>query len=123
MAALSYVLRLGLRMRQHLAGAFEQATSINKLEMSWGRKKPQAAPGAVMGSVVGAIIGAGLGYALGCKTGCDPEEDVLAKSSAIIGVGFGFLGGSMFGAAIGASSRSEWWEQVSLEQLRIYGNR
>ena len=98
-------------------------TSINKLEMSWGRKKPQAAPGAVIGSVVGAIIGAGLGYALGCKTGCDPEEDVLAKSSAIIGVVFGILGGSMFGAAIGVSSRSEWWEQVSLEQLRSYGNR
>ena len=81
------------------------AGSITKLEASSGQKS-----NALLGLGIGAVVGA-IGGVVYCKNAvCDQE----AKAAAIFS-----LPGALIGVLIGAAIKTEKWEEVPLDQLRV----
>ena len=93
--------------------------SVKRLEVVRGRKS-NAAMGAGIGLVVGFVAGAVFGYASyeECEGWCmfapaGPEETAMFGAAL-----FGF-GGIVVGALIGASSKTDRWQEVPLDRLRV----
>jgi hypothetical protein len=61
------------------------------------------------GAVAGAIIGIGSGA----------EWDLPAEHAALLGAGALGLAGTVVGAFVGLSIKTERWEEVPLDQLRL----
>ena len=81
------------------------AGSITKLEASSGQKS-----NALLGLGIGAVVGA-IGGVVYCENAvCDQK----AKAAAIFS-----LPGALIGVLIGAAIKTEKWEEVPLDQLRV----
>jgi hypothetical protein len=98
-----------------LAGAVSTMTfpvaSITRLEVSRARKS-HTLIGAGIGFVVGALAGAAVGPS--AITG-----DISKGGARLFGAGIGALGGTVLGLAVGAISKSDRWEEVPLDRLRV----
>jgi hypothetical protein len=77
--------------------------SITQLDVSRGRKS-----WALLGAGVGLVVGAGLGGAIGAATG---DEGGIAVGGGLVGFGLG--------TAIGAGIRSDRWDEVPLDRIRV----
>ena len=92
--------------------------SVTLLEVSRGQKSA-AGKGAGIGFLVGAGLGAGVGGVFGAALG----EGVCSGGCPAAFAGIGALGGgavgTLIGLGIGAASKSERWEEVPLDQLRV----
>ena len=111
----SVVLRIGEPATQ-LAVSL---ASVNRLEVVRGRKS-NVGTGAGIGLVVGMVAGAVFGYASfeECVSFCI-GPDIDRGENAVLGAAIFGLGGTVFGALIGASSKTERWEEVPLDRLRV----
>lgn len=91
--------------------------SVTRLEVSRGRKSNEG-PGAVVGVVVGGLLGV-----VGGATGCAGDGFTMATGQCALSVlGGGVvvgLVGLVFGQEIGRSIKTDRWEQVPLDQLRV----
>ena len=89
--------------------------SITRLEVQRGRKT-NARKGAWIGALSLGLAGVGLGIAGCADYDCDGDE-----WSAVIGVlgGVGALGGGLIGLGVGALIKTERWEEVPLDRLRV----
>ncbi len=94
--------------------------SVNRLEVVRGQKS-NVGTGAGIGLVVGMVAGAVWGYAIVdecdfCKneSGIGGREESVVLGALILG-----LGGTVFGALIGASSKTDRWREVPLDRLRM----
>ncbi len=96
---------------------------VTRLDVSRGRKT-NTGEGAVIGLLVGGVVGAVIGYAsyeeckpqgkfFSCIADLGPEYAALGGAVVI-----GLVGG-VVGALIGASSRTDRWRAVPLNQLRV----
>ncbi len=94
--------------------------SINKFEVSKGQKS-KVVTGIVNGFIIGAPAGALLG---GVRGGYD---DVPTAAVAVSGAVIGGLLGAGTGGIIGRSQKTDRWEEVPLERIRLgvgsYGER
>ncbi len=93
--------------------------SVGVLEVHRGRKS-RIGRGALIGLGVGVAVGGVSGFGL-CemdetKSGCEFHEHIFG--SLISGALFGLLGGG-FGALIGVAVRTDRWEAVPLERIRV----
>ncbi|MCH7717632.1 MAG: hypothetical protein IH876_16010 [Gemmatimonadetes bacterium] len=111
----SVVLRIGEPATQ-LAVSL---ASVKRLEVVRGRKS-NAATGAGIGLVVGMVAGAVIGYASyeECEGFC-MFAPAGRGETAVFGAALFGLGGIVFGALIGASSKTDRWEEVPLDRLRV----
>ncbi len=86
--------------------------SVTRLEVSRGQRSNVG-----KGALTGGLIGTALGLLVGGYVSTDPEffgEDAFAKTVAVLGgVGAGV------GLLIGAMSRSDRWQEVPLDRLRV----
>ena len=86
--------------------------SVTRLEVSRGRKS-RVALGAGIGALTGAatlaVIGANLNV-------CDGGYE---GACAGVGAGVGAVGGALVGLVIGAVTKTDRWEEVPLDQLRV----
>jgi hypothetical protein len=80
--------------------------SVTRLDVSRGRKR-KTVTGAVVGVLAGVAVGGGLAVA-------NSDEE-----GALIFVPFGALAGTLLGTAIGTVTKTERWEEVPLDQLRV----
>jgi hypothetical protein len=91
---------------------------VTKLEVRRGQKS-----NAGRGSLIGSLVGAGAGAALGALAGAAIPPDSCANGCVVGVAGIGALAGGAVGAlvglAIGSSSKSDRWEAVPLDQLRV----
>ena len=91
--------------------------SLTRLELYGGRGFSgwNVLRGAGIGVLVGGAVGAGIGY-LTSSEGCGEFE-----RSFCAGVGAAVLGGAglVIGAGVGAAVKSDRWEEVPLDQLRV----
>ena len=86
--------------------------SVTNLEVSWARES-----NAGKGSVIGLLAGAGIGFAIGSTKG--PFGDTGSKETgAGLAALFG-LGGLMLGGTIGSTIRTEEWEEVPTDRIRL----
>ena len=90
--------------------------SITRLEVQRGRKT-NARTGAWIGALSLGLAGVGLGIGV-CVQRIECEGD---EWSAVIGVlgGVGALGGGLIGLGVGALIKTERWEEVPLDRLRV----
>ncbi len=87
--------------------------NVTRLDVHRGRKSRVAAGlgiGALTGAATLAVIGASLNI-------CQRED--LEASCAGIGAGVGAVGGSLVGLVIGAVIKTDRWEEVPLDRLRV----
>lgn len=71
-------------------------------------------PGAIIGAACGVLIGAGIGYAV-----TDAGWGTMRKAWVVpAAVGMGILGAGI-GAKVGQSKKTDKWEEVSLDRLRV----
>ena len=98
-----------------LSGVAINRTSINRVEVSTGRKSYGWA-----GVGIGLLAGAGIGYALSCASYCgefnDGETGLLLGAGAVAG---GLLGGVLGGIIGEVFVHSEKWQSTSLGTLRV----
>jgi hypothetical protein len=90
-------------------------TSISQLEVSRGRKSHT-----LLGLAVGSLVGLGAGALAGGSVDCYAlgfRDDGV--TCVLIGAGAGLVAGSILGAVTGALIRTERWEEVPLEQVRL----
>ena len=79
----------------------------------------------VKGAGIGALVGAGFGAIIGFLSGDDPPlfggEPFLfsAEEKAVLGALAGGGIGAITGWRIGANNKSDRWEEVSLEKVRV----
>ena len=87
--------------------------SVTRLDMSRGRKS-LAGAGAGIGGVIGAVSGAVVGAA-SCADAflADPAQCALA-GGLVVGAG-----GALLGAVVGALGKTDRWEEVPLDRLRV----
>ena len=85
--------------------------SLTRLEVTRGLKG-NAGRGAGIGFLTGAVIGAAIG-ASEAGDYCTP-----GGCAALVGGVFG-LGGLVLGAVVGATIKTERWEELPLSQLRV----
>jgi hypothetical protein len=92
-------------------------TDVTRLEVSQGRKS-NALKGLLIGSLVGVPIGAVLGFVESESSG---EPLCTGSTVACAAVGAAAVGvvGGLVGLGIGAVSKSERWEEVPLDRLRV----
>jgi hypothetical protein len=84
--------------------------SVTQLEVSQGKK------GRVLqGLGLGFVLGAGAGAAAGAAADCGDVDAVCTWGGAGLGAGTGLL----IGALAVAATRSERWEEVPLDRLRL----
>ena len=86
--------------------------SITRLEVHRGRKG-QAHLGAAIGAVALGAAGVAVGIAF-----CEGFECPKGEGAAV-GGGAGVLVGGLLGLGIGALTKSDRWEEVPLDQLRV----
>ncbi len=101
--------------------------SITRLEVSWGRKSHVgrgAAFGALIGIPLGAVVGLsayeecvprGVGWSGVFSCFMAPTEG----QTALIGAILGGAGGAILGAILGGTIKTEHWEEVPLDRLRV----
>lgn len=91
-------------------------TSVTKLEVSRGRKSLGAGKGALWGSLIGVATGA----ALGAVAYSEPNDFVHNRGDAAL-LGAVVLGvpGLVVGTIAGAISKTDRWEEVPLDHLRV----
>lgn len=87
--------------------------SLTKFEVSRGRKS-NALKGLGIGFLGGAAVGALIGLGLDEEGG-----EVSAGTWALIGAAPGAVVGAVVGVAVGASTKTDRWEVVPLERLRV----
>ena len=87
--------------------------SVQRLDVSRGRKS-LAGAGAGIGGVIGAVSGAVWGAA-----SCAEPSFVAPEQCAIMGGLLVGAGGALLGAVVGALSKTERWQEVPLDQLRV----
>ncbi len=92
---------------------------LTRLDVYRGRKSNWGKGALIGGSVLGA---AGLGLSIawvgnGCEgfDGCNDQEAAIVAVSTVIT----FAGGALLGAVTGAFIKSDKWEEVPLDQLRV----
>jgi hypothetical protein len=91
--------------------------AVTKLEVSQGQKS-HTGVGAVIGFLVGGAAGAAIGYAsYSCEgwscLGYGPWP------SAGVGLAIGGVGGLVAGALIGSAIKTDRWEEVPLDRVRV----
>lgn len=87
--------------------------SVTMLEVSDQKSWPIT--GAAVGALLGGIIWATAEYA-GCIYRCSPEK---AKEDALLGGAKGVAVGAGIGALIGSAIKTDRWEEVPLDRLRV----
>jgi len=88
-----------------------QLASVTSLEVSGGHKS-RWLPGLLLGFVGGAAVGAVLGY------NADIEDMAKEHGAALLAAPGAVLGAGM-GALIGSQIKSERWEEIPLDRLRV----
>lgn len=86
-------------------------------ELSWGRKR-NTLKGALYGGAILGAIGAGLGAAFAAWEETEDGDLGIIEGASIVG-GVGALGGGLIGAGIGTFIRTERWQAVETESLRL----
>jgi hypothetical protein len=111
--------RLRVQAEEQASPLTISLTDVTRLEVSQGRKS-NALAGLGIGFLGGAAIGAVLGSAAGREEGgpetlCTGDKTECAVFGAAVGgVAFGAIG-----AGIGALAKTERWEEVPLDRLRV----
>jgi len=92
---------------------------MTRLEVSQGRKS-NALKGLGVGALIGAPIGAVLGY-LASPEQSSGEAVCTGSTVSCVAVGAAAVGvtGALVGLGIGALAKSERWEEVPLDRLRV----
>ena len=97
--------------------------SVTRLDVSWGRKT-NTGKGAGIGLVLGGLAGAFIGLA--SHEECVPRgwfscigPDFGSEGAALGGALLGGLGGLVVGALIGSAVKTDRWEEVPLDRLRV----
>ena len=96
---------------------------VTKLEVRRGRKS-NAGKGALIGLGVGAVVGVALGFAAcagesgGALCNSDTGEDTSVALAALLGA-YGAVLGTGIGALIGLAARTDRWETVPLDRIRV----
>ena len=91
---------------------------VIRLEMSQGRKS-NSLKGLVIGSVSGAVLGAVAGLVVGQENGDNPCGGGRPAECAAIGALAVGATGALVGLGIGALIKTERWERVRTDQLRV----
>jgi hypothetical protein len=89
--------------------------SLTRVDVHRGRQS-NAAKGALYGSLIGAGIGA---VALGSSSLCAETLEVPGGRCALIGAGGGGVGGLLLGAIVGALIKTDRWQAVPVDRLRV----
>jgi hypothetical protein len=110
---------LTVKVEERAVALYVPLADITKLEVRRGQKS-NAGKGALIGLGVGVVVGGVLGFNL-CemdetKSGCEIHEHIFG--SLMSGAFFGLLGGGI-GALIGAASKTDRWETVPLNNIRV----
>jgi hypothetical protein len=94
--------------------------AISRLQVSRGTRAHRLA-GAGVGFLVGGGVAAALLYTGGSTSPCDQSanQDAMSSGECIGLTALGGLAGAGLGAIVGGFFRSERWEDVPLEQLRV----
>ncbi len=89
---------------------------MTRLEVSQGRKS-----NALKGLGIGALIGAPIGVALGVAVSSESGDNQCYHNAGCIAIGGAAVGvvGALVGLGIGALLKSERWEEVPLDRLRV----
>ncbi len=90
--------------------------SITRLEVSRGQKS-NTASGALIGGAVGLAAGAIVGGIVGSDWPDIPEPGWLVGAAYLGSIGL--VAGAGLGAIIGAVSKSDRWQTVPLDQIRV----
>jgi hypothetical protein len=86
---------------------------IHQFEVSRGQKSRW-----LMGLGIGFVGGAAIGAVVGYTT--DPEgNDLPPEGAAVIVGGLGAAVGGLLGTIIGSTIKSDRWEEVPLDRLRV----
>lgn len=88
-------------------------TAVTRLEVFRGRSGH---------AWTGAVIGAGAGAAVGTVTAvlvCESAWCTVDGGVIMAGLGIGILSGGLAGAGVGALIKSDRWEDVPLDRLRV----
>ena len=91
-------------------------SSVTRLDVYQGRKSW----GWWKGGLIGFFGGAGLGALVGASVDCqesalDSPEELCTGAGAVVGAGVGLLVGAVAGALI----KTDRWEEVPMDQLRL----
>lgn len=112
----SLILRVGKRGEERLALPL---SSILRLQ-TWSGRKNHVITGLLMGGLVGVAGGAAVGDAVCGSSGGFFEPDCAdAPVPEIVGGAIGGLALGGLGALIGWSIKTDRWEEVPLERLRV----
>ena len=88
--------------------------AVTRLDVYRGRKSHPW-----RGAAVGAAVG-GVGALAVTVAACSTEEfDCSNKSYPAAAVGVGILGGGLIGLGIGALTKTDRWEEVPVDQIRV----
>ena len=93
-------------------------TDVTRLEVSQGRKS-NALKGLLIGSIVGVSTGAILGLAASLTESSENPCEGNAPACAAGGAAAFGVTGALVGLGIGALTKSERWEDVPLDRLRV----
>ena len=88
-------------------------TSVELLEVHRGTRG-RAGRGALIGALVSGVIGA-----VWARQWCVTASNCVQHRLVVAGFGVGLLPGALLGAAVGSLVRSDRWEEVPLERLRV----
>ena len=109
--------RLRVQAEEQASPMTISLTDVTRLEVSQGRKS-NALKGLLIGSIVGVPAGAVLVLLWTTRGSDNPCSDYpaacAAGGAAVVGVT-----GALVGLGIGALSKSERWEEVPLDRLRV----
>ncbi len=94
--------------------------SVTKLEVSRGQKSHTVA-GAIIGSLVGGVAVGAIAIATyeECEGGWGCIGDFGPGFAALVGGLVGGLGGGVVGALVGRSIKTDRWQEVPLDRLRV----
>jgi hypothetical protein len=90
--------------------------SVTRLEVSRGRKSHL-----LEGIGIGFLAGAGLGALVGAAVDCTQLLGTTSNQASCTGLGAaaGAASGLLIGAAVGALNKTDRWEEVPLDRLRV----
>ena len=117
---------LALRTEKPRGTLLVSLTSLKKLEVYQGTRS-NTGRGAGIGFLMGALVGASVGFAMGDDPPCVPQglfgcmmDFRFRKEEKAAGLGIaGALGGALIGTIVGAATRTDRWEEIPLDELRI----
>jgi len=95
--------------------------SINSIsELRVRDRRSNAGRGAVIGgATLGALSGIALGAACAGSSGSFIDCSDNVPGAFVMGAGVGFVAGAVFGGLIGAFVKTDRWEQVHVDRLRV----